>query len=53
MLAVVLGIVLGEAFRLLRRSVLVVVLLAAVMVGGAVLLLYNFVWVGLSRPSPG
>lgn len=52
-LAVVLGIALGEAFRLLRRSVLVVLLVATVMVGGAVLLLYNFVWVGLSLPLTG
>jgi class 3 adenylate cyclase len=36
-----------------RRSVLVVVLVAALMVGGAVLLLYNFVWVGLSLPLTG
>jgi adenylate cyclase len=52
-LAAVLGIVLGEAFKLLRRSVLVVLLVAALMVGGAVLLLYNFVWVGLSLPLTG
>ena len=52
-LAVVLGIVLGEAFLLLRRSVIVVGLVAAVMVGGAVLLLYNFLWVGLSMPLTG
>ncbi len=52
-LAVVLGIVLGEAFVLLRRSVLVVGLVAALMVGGAVLLLYNFIWVGLSLPLTG
>ena len=52
-LAVVLGIVLGEAFLLLRRSVLVVVLVATMMLGGAVLLLYNFVWIGLSLPLTG
>ncbi|KEF40875.1 MAG: adenylate cyclase [Cyanobium sp. CACIAM 14] len=52
-LAVVLGIVLGEAFTLLRRSVIVVGLVAMLMVGGAVLLLYNFVWIGLSLPLLG
>ena len=53
LVAVVLGIVLGEAFVLLRRSVMVVTLLAALMVGGAVLLLWNLVWVGLSLPLIG
>jgi class 3 adenylate cyclase len=43
----------GDPRRLVRRSVLVVVLVAALMVGGAVLLLYNFVWVGLSLPLTG
>jgi adenylate cyclase len=52
-LAMVLGIVLGESFRLLRRSVIVVAIVAALMVGGAVLLLYNFLWVGLSLPLIG
>ncbi len=53
LVAVVLGIVLGEAFVLLRRSVLVVTLVATLMVGGAVLLLWNLVWVGLSLPLIG
>ncbi len=52
-LAVGLGIVLGESFVLLRRSVFVVGLLAVGMIGGSVLLLYNFVWVGLSMPLIG
>ncbi|WP_216900836.1 CHASE2 domain-containing protein [Synechococcus sp. CCY 9618] len=52
-LAVVLGLLLGEAFLLLRRSVIVVGLVAGLMVGGAVALLHNFVWVGLSMPLIG
>jgi adenylate cyclase len=51
--AVLLGLMLGEAFALLRRSVIVVALVASLMVGAAVLLLYNFIWVGLSLPLIG
>jgi adenylate cyclase len=52
-MAVLLGIVLGESFLLLRRSVFVVGMVAAVMISGSVLLLYNFVWIGLSMPLIG
>ncbi|MEB3331505.1 MAG: CHASE2 domain-containing protein [Synechococcaceae cyanobacterium] len=49
-LAVLLGIALGEGFRNLRRSVIAVLLAQALLLGGASLLLFNAVWVGLSMP---
>lgn len=51
LLAIALGIGLGEGFRSLRRSVLVVGLVLLTLVGlGVVLLLQWFVWIGLSMP---
>jgi adenylate cyclase len=49
-LAVLLGIVLGEGFRSLRRSVLAVLLAQGLLLAGASLLLFHQVWVGLSMP---
>jgi adenylate cyclase len=49
-LAALLGIVLGEGFRHLRRSVLAVLLAQGLLLAGATLLLFHQVWVGLSMP---
>jgi adenylate cyclase len=50
LLAVGLGIGLGEAFVHLRRSVLAVGLATVVLVGGSVLLLFHSIWIGVSMP---
>lgn len=50
LLAAVLGLGLGEAFRQLRRSVLAVGLVAVLLVGGSVVLLLANVWISLAMP---
>lgn len=47
---VVLGITLGESFRLLRRSILMVGLAAAFLSGATAALLYHYVWIAPTMP---
>jgi adenylate cyclase len=51
--AVILGIVLGEAFLSLRKSILVVGCVALLMIGAIVLLLFNNLWIGITMPLAG